>query len=408
MNSNINKDTFCALSHRGLHIDSKMNVKPCCVFTNFDTPVIYEQNKSILDCLNTDQFKDLRDKLNNGQYHKGCSNCFNGRTKYREDINQLFETQSDVLDNYSKFLNLETTEVNYIDMRISNKCNFKCIMCCDMYSSAWEVDLKKLYSGYTPTNNVDIDKNWKDHFTEIKNTIKFIYFSGGEPFIMDETFELIDLLGDNVKETSIFVNTNLSTLTYKDRYVMDYFKDFKKVIFHISCDGFGEIGEYIRYGFKTEKFKNNISRLLEFINENSTNGRIDYDITYSISVINVNDVFDFLDTLKKDLNIDDSKVNFQTVGSPHNLSVASLSNSEKSKITEQYMTKMGKYSEGTVKRLQNFIDTINTTTGADFFDSNIDPTLIKKVDNLRGNDIGKFVTEENLEFLKITKPKNII
>lgn len=405
MNSNINKDTFCALSHRGLHIDSKMNVKPCCVFTNFDTPVLYEQGKSILDCLNTDQFKDLRDKLNNGQYHKGCSNCFNGRTNYRTDINQLFETQSDILDEYTKFLNLETTEVNYIDMRISNKCNFKCIMCCDMYSSAWEVDLKKLNNGYVPFNSVGMNVDWRDHFSEIKKSIKFIYFSGGEPFIMDETFELIDLLGEDVKDTSIFVNTNLSTLSYKDRYVLDYFKNFKKVVFHISCDGFGEIGEYIRYGFKTEKFKNNLSKLLEFIDDN---GQIDYDITYSLSVINVNDVFEFLDTLKRDLNIDDSKVNFQTVGSPHNLSVASLSNGEKKRITEEFLSKIDNYSEETTKRLKKFIETINSTTNADFFDENIDLDLIKKVDNLRGNDIGKFVTEENLEYLKIIKSKNII
>lgn len=405
MNSNINKDTFCALSHRGLHIDSKMNVKPCCVFTNFDTPVLYEQGKSILDCINTDQFKDLRDKLNNGQYHKGCSNCFNGRTNYRTDINQLFETQSDVLDEYTKFLNLETTEVNYIDMRISNKCNFKCIMCCDMYSSAWEVDLKKINNGYVPFNSVGMNVDWKDHFSEIKKSIKFIYFSGGEPFIMDETFELIDLLGDDVKDTSIFVNTNLSTLSYKDRYVLDYFKNFKKVVFHISCDGFGKIGEYIRYGFKTEKFKNNLSKLLEFIDNNS---QIDYDITYSLSVINVNNVFEFLDTLKRDLNIEDSKVNFQTVGSPHNLSVASLSNSEKNRITEEFLSKIDNYSEETTKRLKKFIETINSTTNADFFDENIDLDLIKKVDNLRGNDIGKFVSEENLEYLKIIKSKNII
>ena len=50
MNFNINKDTFCALAHRGLHIDNKMNVKPCCVFTNFETPVIYDQDKTILEC----------------------------------------------------------------------------------------------------------------------------------------------------------------------------------------------------------------------------------------------------------------------------------------------------------------------------------------------------------------------
>jgi hypothetical protein len=42
-----------------------MNVKPCCVFKNFETPVIYDENKTILESLNTDQFKNLRQDLNN-------------------------------------------------------------------------------------------------------------------------------------------------------------------------------------------------------------------------------------------------------------------------------------------------------------------------------------------------------
>lgn len=403
MSFDINKNTFCVLAHRGLHIDNKMNVKPCCVFTNFKTPVKYDQNKTILECLNTPQFIELRDKLNRGETHEGCLNCFNGRTNYRTDINQLFETQSDVLNEYTKFLNLDTTEVNYIDMRISNKCNFKCIMCCDMYSSAWEVDLKKIYSDYRPSDNFELSKNWREHFIDIRKTIKFIYFSGGEPFIMDETFDLIDLLGDSSKDTSIFVNTNLSTLNYKDRFVLDYFKNFKQVVFHISCDGFGEIGEYIRFGFKTDKFKNNLNKLLSFIKDNSKNLKIDYDITYAISVINVYDIFEFLDTLKLDLDIDDSKVNFQTVGSPFYLSVSSLSVDEKIKITKEIDTKMKSYSEQTISRLTKFLETINSTSRDSFFDPSLDTGLIKKVDNLRGNDIGKFVSEKNLEDLKINK-----
>jgi MoaA/NifB/PqqE/SkfB family radical SAM enzyme len=252
-------------------------------------------------------------------------------------------------------------------------------------------------------NNFELSKNWKEHFDEVKKTIKFIYFSGGEPFIMDETFDLIDLLGDSAKDISIFVNTNLSTLNYKDRFVLDYFKNFKQVVFHISCDGFGEIGEYIRFGFKTEKFKSNVNKVLDFIKTNSTNTKIDFDITYAISVINVYNIFEFLDTLKNDLGIDDAKVNFQTVGSPYNLSVSSLSLDEKVRITEYIKYKMLNYSDQTVIRLNKFLETINSTSSVDFFDSSLDTGLIKKIDVLRGNDIGKFVSEDNLKQLKINK-----
>lgn len=403
MNSKINKDTFCVLTHRGLHIDKQMNVKPCCVFKNFETPVIYDENMSILESVNTDQFKKLRQDLNSGIVHKGCSDCFNGRTNYRTDMNQLFETQSDVLNDYEVFNDLNTSEVNYIDLRISNKCNFKCIMCCDMYSSAWENDLKKIYPDYVAPSSVELSVNWKEDFKNISPSVKFIYFSGGEPFIMNETFELIELIEEDKKNISIFVNTNLSTLTYKDKFVLDYFKDFKKVVFHISCDGFGEIGEYIRFGFKSEKFKENLTNLLNFINEHSVKNHLSYDISYAISIINMYEIKSFLTTIKNELGVDDDKINFQTVGSPYNLSVSSLSKEEKLKITQNINSWKDQFSEITSNRLNTFLNTINTTQTEDFFNSDIDPELIGKVDEIRGNDINKFVPNNILKHLKIRR-----
>lgn len=397
----INKDTFCVLAHRGLHIDNMMNVKPCCVFKNFKTPIKYSNEKTIIECLNDPQFIQLRNDLNNGIQHYGCADCFNGRSRYREDMNQLFETQSDILNEYTKFLNLNVSEVSYIDMRISNKCNFKCIMCCDTYSSAWSNDLKKIYQNYTAFNGKEFSSNWKSDFKEIIQTIKFIYFSGGEPFIMDETFELIDLIGDNAKDISIFINTNLSSLTYKDKFALDYFTKFKKVVFHISCDGFGELGEYIRYGFKTEKFSENLKKVLEYIYCDEKFNYVDYDITYAISIINVFDIKNFLDTLRNEFNIPDYKVNFQMVGTPYTLSTASLPQNEKGKIIEYVKSMEGSYSPETMNRLYNFANTVFNTTDKTFFDPNVNPSLIKKVDEIRNNSIDKFVDQKILNHLKI-------
>ena len=79
----MNQDTFCIMTHKGFFVEPTKHVKPCCVFKDFDIPVIYDENKSFDELLNSPQFIDLREKMDNGIVHKGCENCFNGT------INQL-------------------------------------------------------------------------------------------------------------------------------------------------------------------------------------------------------------------------------------------------------------------------------------------------------------------------------
>ena len=83
--------------------------------------------------------------------------------------------------------------------------------------------------------------------------IEVLYFAGGEPFVLEEHFKLLESL-QNKKDISLMYNTNFSILKYKGKTIFEYLKDFRKVHFSISLDGLGEVGEFVRTGFDTKIF----------------------------------------------------------------------------------------------------------------------------------------------------------
>ena len=89
--------------------------------------------------------------------------------------------------------------------------------------------------------------------------VKHLYFSGGEPLIIDAHYKILDeviRLGRE-KEVTLAYNSNFSTLVYKKTHIFEYWEKFKDVEIHISIDGTAERGELIRKGFDWEKFLSN-------------------------------------------------------------------------------------------------------------------------------------------------------
>ena len=59
--------------------------------------------------------------------------------------------------------------------------------------------------------------------------VEEIYFAGGEPLISDHHYHIIDkLLENQIYVHTIRYNTNLSTLTYKGRNIIDIWKELSK------------------------------------------------------------------------------------------------------------------------------------------------------------------------------------
>ena len=355
----MNKDTFCIMAHRGFYVQPNKDVKPCCVFGDFDEPVLYDETKTFDELYTTPQFKDLRNKLDNGKVHSGCEGCFNGRTSFREDMNKLFlVTDLNVLQSFLENNNQSEFEIHYLDLRHSNLCNFKCTMCGDTYSSQWSIENQKLGEKVNTSPTVPSNTWLSPVKDQIKN-MKIVYFGGGEPLILKETYELIKELQYRQDEVRLLFNTNLSTLSYKQDNIVDLVKDFKEVDFMVSCDGLGEIGEYQRTGFETSKFLNNVTELYQTI---KTRTNISLAVTFAISPLNVFKLQETYEYFNSNFNVPKQLFRIETIDNPWDQSLKYASTEFKMEAVEYLETLIDNTDSEFTKRIKRLVEFIKVPT----------------------------------------------
>lgn len=275
----IKTETICTVPWMHLNFEPNGKVVPCCLTSTYNYFAGDLTTQSIEEIWNSDNMKQLRVEMMNGIEPKICNKCFDmekvaPRESGRYHKNNQFR---DVLEKIPSITDEDGTchemELRYWDFRFSNLCNFKCRSCGPRYSSAWVPDAKKL--GWISEQ----DKVWTieavddtTNFDFLKDQIKHvesIYFAGGEPLLMDEHWQILDLLleGDR-RDVMLSYNTNASTLTYGKKNIIDYWSrwDFGKLEVWPSIDEIGERAEVIRSGTVWSKIEENLKELVQYDN----------------------------------------------------------------------------------------------------------------------------------------------
>tara|TARA_Y100000004_G_C8918606_1_gene414328 strand:- start:298 stop:1404 length:1107 start_codon:yes stop_codon:yes gene_type:complete len=159
----------------------------------------------------------------------------------------------------------KTNNPAFFDILFSNKCNFACLGCKPSLSST----INKLYA--EPINVANQNSNlshvngrWRsgnkkkiEYLMKHAENIKEIHLNGGEPFLQDDIYELLEWLikKEYNKNIRLWSHTNGSVIKYKEKdLVNDYMVHFKDPYVVMSLDGFGERGEYVRWGLKMKKW----------------------------------------------------------------------------------------------------------------------------------------------------------
>ena len=270
-------DKLCAVPWMHLNFEPNGKVVPCCL-TSYHNYFAGDLNKqSIEEIWNSDNMKTLRKQMVNGEEPKICSTCFDrervtgesGRIYQNREFPKVIEIIPEITEPDGT---CKTMELKYWDFRFSNLCNFKCRSCGPRYSSAWVPDAKKL--GYT-----DQEKVWsieavddKTNFDFLKDQVQHvqkIYFAGGEPLLMPEHWQTLDMLVENKRfDVKLSYNTNLSTLIYGKKNVLDYWRQWEwgKLEVWPSIDEIGERAELIRSGTVWSKVEENLIELTQLDN----------------------------------------------------------------------------------------------------------------------------------------------
>jgi hypothetical protein len=194
------------------------------------------------------------------------------------------------------------------DYRFSNLCNFKCRMCGDMLSSAWETEVvaNNMVDLTNPKNKWIVqpvrneirafqeDVVRKEFYDAVEaKTVREIYWVGGEPLMYEEHWYAMKRIVELGYANEVYVryNTNLSKTVFKaiDLYkeILPFFQDWQVCA---SLDGTGTIGEYIRDGLNYETWIKNFESGLA-ASTNKRQMRIDFTLTLP-GLLDINNIVD--------------------------------------------------------------------------------------------------------------------
>ena len=254
---------ICIAPFRTAVIDRDGTMLPCCEYM----ADIEQDNLKVnqFDIWWESGLDDLRNKMLTGVIDRGCRHCHTKEKNpehfgHRQFTNQQFQDQIDQVANES------THALKILEVRFSNYCNLKCLMCGSESSSSITNEYLRHQEKYNKLN-VWMDPSptvrwWENaeslrNFKNIVNDIEIITFTGGEPLIIPEVVELIDQLDcKKIKELQII--TNLTRLS--DKFLKSI-KRFAKVVIRVSLEGINKHNDYIRYGSDWKDIEKNINVL---------------------------------------------------------------------------------------------------------------------------------------------------
>ena len=218
---------------------------------------------------NSPHMKSVRVRMMAGETLPECEVCNDkllNTSVYRSYFDQMFGNKYLQVQATTDATGYTTMRPVSWDYRFSNLCNFKCRMCGDMLSSAWESEQRQhdMINWHDPKNNwmrpevrEEISK-FQDSQIEQEfaravedHQVEEVYWVGGEPLMYEQHWRYmrrIVELGDG-KNVYARYNTNLSRVNYRGiNLYTDILSGLRDWQICASLDGTGAIGEYIRTG----------------------------------------------------------------------------------------------------------------------------------------------------------------
>jgi sulfatase maturation enzyme AslB (radical SAM superfamily) len=248
----------CAAIDHGVTIFPNGKIAPCCQITS-------DYLKPISELSNPARFLDLK-KQDMSPTHP-CNKCsvaeHHGLSSYRS----IFDRQATLKPG-----------IQFLDIRNSNLCNLKCRYCGPHFSNRWAEEI----GNFPALHNQNIDSYKNILFTD---SLQLLYFTGGEPLINGDHWAMLQEIIDNKQAHRIVLsyNTNLTTIKYKEKNIIDIWKNFKNVTIQCSIDAVGLPLEYIRSGSDWEKIKSNLSEILKM----SAKSNITIMLSPVLSILNI-------------------------------------------------------------------------------------------------------------------------
>lgn len=225
---------------------------PCCEAQ--EVP-LNNPGETALESWNNDNYKELRRALANDERPERCAVCW-----HNEDSGIVSNRQQWEHDNWNTFADKISVNDDYsvnnppywVELKVSNFCNLKCIMCSthSSYKRVADLDIISKYTkdGYEtrllrPTDLFASLNEWP----ELWDHVHTLQFTGGEPIINKEHYDLLEGIPlEAKKRIRLRYASNLSYIKFKKYDLIKIWNEFKHVNIKVSMDGVGDVYNYIR------------------------------------------------------------------------------------------------------------------------------------------------------------------
>lgn len=261
------------------------------------------------EAFNNEYMKSVRKTMLAGEVPASCLKCYK---EEEEGIasKRIWETGTWHLQEQIDIPELiaETAEdgsvpykLHYLDLRLGNTCNLKCIMCSPHDSSQWVGEYKKVFPIFESPlikkqmywdkkshNNFwhENPEFWKEVYDQIPN-IKQLYFAGGEPLMIREHKMFLEEIIKRGYADKISLRYNTNGILVNDEIIKVWSK-FRKVKVGVSLDGMGDRNHYIRYPTDWKTIEENLHKL------DNTPDNIYCNVALAVQILNIKHVPDFI------------------------------------------------------------------------------------------------------------------
>ena len=257
---NIPHDKFCVLPWVSLETSPVGTVRPCCLAEEEivdDAGVKFDLNTArFVDIQNSGYMQDLRQQFLDAKQPQTCRKC------WREERSGRTSKRMHTLDRLKHMIpdqpwTADAKPLMFLDLKLGNICNLKCRICGSWSSSTFATEeLANLAPGEDRKTNHHYtmlrqgawpreNPNFWSEIDQVIDQIRYIEFTGGEPFMIREHFDLLQRLVDRGIAGQIEIHYNTNGTQWPED-AEDIWRHFKLVEIAFSIDDVGARFEYQR------------------------------------------------------------------------------------------------------------------------------------------------------------------
>ena len=295
---NLPHDKFCVLPWISLETSPIGTVRPCCLAEDElrdNAGDKFNLNTAKFSTIqNSHDMRKLRKQFIDKQKPETCRKCWReeraGRTSKRmhtlDRLKHMIPDQEWTID---------ANPLMFLDLKLGNICNLKCRICGSWSSSQFATEELQWLGA-------DEDKKASFHYTMLKqgawprenpvfwseiegvvDQLTYIEFTGGEPFMIQEHFDLLQRLVDKGIAGNIEIHYNTNGTHYPEQGE-NIWQHFKAVEIAFSIDDVGTRFEYQRTNAAWLEVESNLAQFRELRRHHDN---IQLQVCSTVNVFNV-------------------------------------------------------------------------------------------------------------------------